>query len=119
MSFSEAELNSEIITVPLTHIGILKRQLEGKNHRFRARAFVQEARNNLPEDFLGTFSIQALKYIARLFYVQFISDLDFNPSPLEFVLIGHFLAHLVKLPLCPTCGLTHGVWCDETFNAPL
>jgi hypothetical protein len=119
MSFSEAELNSEVILVPLTHIGTLRNQLIGKEHHLQARAFVQEARRNLPDHFLGTFSKPALKYITRLFYVQFISDLDYNPSPLKFILIGHYLAHLVSLPLCPICGLTHGVWCDDTFNAPL
>jgi hypothetical protein len=119
MSFSEAEVNTEIILVPLTHIGTLRSQLRGKEHRLRARAFIQEARRNLPDDFLRTYSIPALRYIARLFYVQFITDLDYNPSPLEFVLIGHYLTHLVGLPLCPVCGITHGVWCDETFNALL
>jgi len=95
-------------------------ELEGRDHRIRARTIVQNAVidfediSNYQEHY--SYNREDIQYVAKIAYIGYLVDLDWNPKAFTTLLIGQALSYLAQLPKCNICKLPRGIYCHKPIE---
>ena len=99
-------------------------ELIARQHHRRALSFT--CRITGPE--LGTSQfastgVSAFTYgslfLSRACYVRLLTDIEWQPTPAQAIIIIQAIGYLEDYSWCDTCGLPKGIWCNDPDALPL